>query len=72
MLNEDDDDRQFYWHSGEMFFKTKEEARIHIHQKNLKHYEELIQKAEKTIKDCQDKIAETKTEIDILTPKNND
>lgn len=71
---------QYYWQSGSVFFKTRTEARLYVHHKNIDYYKSNIKKAEdsieynkKCIEESEEKIKalnEQKEEIDTLNKHN--
>lgn len=73
MLNNDDDDRQEYWHVGKFhFYPTAKEAKVEAHEHYLSEYKDKLRKAkesvssiEKTIQEIKDLIAiDSATHID--------
>jgi len=60
---------QYYWHKAENhnFFLTRKEARLYVHEENLKFYKNRIEECKKSIKGWEKDIENTKAEIEVLT-----
>jgi len=54
---------EYYWHTGDCFFLTRTEARLHVMNKNIAYYNSNIHKAKETIEYNQKFIAEEEEKI---------
>jgi hypothetical protein len=57
---------QYYWHKGAKFFKTRNEARIYVWEKNITFYQGKIEEAKRAIEYNEKCIEEAKEKIQAI------
>jgi len=66
MLNDDEDEPQYSWHTGEPFFLTKQEAIIQKGNESIKWQRDGVEKLRDRLKGAEEKLKEMKIYIESV------
>jgi len=64
MLNEDEENEQYYWHNNQVYFVSKNDCKKHAYNKAIEYHKKEIEKLENSLKKQKERLAEIQSLVD--------
>lgn len=66
MVNEDEENEQYYWHSGQDYFISKNECKKQAYDKSIKSKKKEIEELENKLKERKQSLSELQSLVEVL------